>query len=46
MVVNEKKLSGKALEERIYKEGIELWKRQQELARIKKLKEQQEVLYN
>ncbi|KYB29310.1 uncharacterized protein LOC103315243 isoform X3 [Tribolium castaneum] len=43
MLLNEKKLSGKALGERIYKEGIELWKRQKEFARLKKLKEQQEI---
>ncbi|RZC31859.1 uncharacterized protein BDFB_002220, partial [Asbolus verrucosus] len=36
-------LSKRALGERIFREGIEIWKRQQELAKLKKLREQQEI---
>lgn len=33
------------LDQKIFKEGIELWKKQQEFAKMRKLKEQQEVNY-
>ncbi|XP_063909840.1 uncharacterized protein LOC135127327 [Zophobas morio] len=43
MLVDSATLNRKALGERIYREGVEIWKRKQELARLKKLKEQQEI---
>jgi hypothetical protein len=44
MLVDGSTSNKKALGERIFREGIQLWKKQQEFARLKKLQEQQEVI--
>ncbi|KAJ3627373.1 hypothetical protein MTP99_014753 [Tenebrio molitor] len=43
MLVDGSTSNKKALGERIFREGIQLWKKQQEFARLKKLQEQQEM---